>query len=123
MIESEMSRASGRSEAESTTLFEILARYEKEIIPGKKGAVQSTPNSHIKRHPTGKKLYGQHQGADVARLRDEWLKTYAPATVLRRLAFCRTFSTYREKNGVWRVFSIPLKPYVNLNPKRKNQTC
>ena len=42
MIESEMSRGVwlSRSEAESTTLFEILARYEKEIIPGKKGAVQ-----------------------------------------------------------------------------------
>ena len=42
MIESEMARGVwlSRSEAESTTLYEALTRYEKEIVPDKKGAVQ-----------------------------------------------------------------------------------
>lgn len=39
MIESEMARGVwlSRSEAESTTLYEALTRYEKEIVPDKKG--------------------------------------------------------------------------------------
>lgn len=42
MIESEMARGVwlNRSEAESTTLHELLERYEKEIVPSKKGQAQ-----------------------------------------------------------------------------------
>ncbi len=45
MIESEMARGVwlSRSEAESTTLYETLTRYEKEIVPGKKEQCKIIP--------------------------------------------------------------------------------
>ena len=44
VVESEMARGVfvSRKEAENTTLSEALARYEREVIPAKKGAVQES---------------------------------------------------------------------------------
>ncbi len=64
MIESEMARGVwlSRSEAESTTLYEALTRYEKEIVPDKKrGSARPIIGADTKRHSAGEKLYGQHQ--------------------------------------------------------------
>lgn len=104
MIESEMTRGVwlSRSEAESTTLYETLTRYEKEIVPDKKGAVQDRSLVRIlKGTQLAKSYMASIRSADVARLRDEWLKIYAPATVLRRLALLsHVFNVSRKEWGM-----------------------
>lgn len=104
MIESEMSRGVwlSRSEAETTTLYEALKRYEEEISRSKKGAAQEL--SVLKTCRTAdlaKRPMATIRSADLAKLRDEWLKDYKPATVLRRLAvLSHVFSIARKEWGM-----------------------
>ena len=104
MIESEMSRGIwvSRSEAETTTLYEALERYEDEISLAKKGAAQEL--SVIKTYKAvnlAKRPLATIRGADIAKLRDEWLKDYKPATVLRRMAvLSHVFSIARKEWGM-----------------------
>ncbi|NIF90028.1 site-specific integrase [Burkholderia sp. Cy-637] len=104
MIESEMSRGIwiSRSEAEATTLFEALKRYEEEVSLLKKGAAQES--SIIKTCQAvdlAKRPLATVRSADIAKLRDEWLKNYKPATVLRRLAvLSHVFSIARKEWGM-----------------------
>jgi len=104
MIESEMSRGvwASRAEAESTTLRELLDRYEREIVPTKKG--QSQERSVIRAwHETALSLRAVAciRGADVAALRDEWLRSHEPATVLRRLSvLSHVFNVARREWGM-----------------------
>ncbi|WP_250532737.1 site-specific integrase [Caballeronia sp. AZ10_KS36] len=104
MIESEMSRGVwvSRSEAEATTLFEALKRYEEEISLSKKGAAQEL--SVLKTYKAvdlAKRPLATIRSADVAKLRDEWLKEYKPATVLRRLAvLSHVFNIARKEWGM-----------------------
>ncbi len=58
-IESEMVRGvfASRKEAENTTLSEALDRYEREVIPTKKGALQESMRIRIwKRTPLAKRF-------------------------------------------------------------------
>ncbi|SAL14262.1 recombinase [Caballeronia cordobensis] len=104
MIESEMSRGIwvSRSEAETTTLYEALRRYEDEISLTKKGAAQEL--SVLKTYKAldlAKRPLATIRSADIAKLRDEWLKEYKPATVLRRLAvLSHVFNIARKEWGM-----------------------
>lgn len=104
MIESEMSRGVwlSRSEAEATTLHEALARYGDEISPTKKGAdPESSVLKTFKATDLAKRPLAAIRSADVARLRDDWLKEYKPATVLRRLAvLSHVFNIARKEWGM-----------------------
>lgn len=104
MIESEMSRGVwiSRSEAEATTLYEALTRYEEEVSPAKKGAAQeSSILKACKAVDLAKRPLAAIRSADVAKLRDEWLKDYKPATVLRRLAILsHVFNIARKEWGM-----------------------
>jgi integrase len=104
MIESEMARGIwlNRSEAEATSLFEALDRYEKEIVPQKRGAAQEmSVIKACKASPLAMRPLASIRSADVATLRDDWLKIYKPATVLRRLAvFSHVFSIARKEWGM-----------------------
>lgn len=104
MIESEMSRGVwvSRSEAEATTLYEALTRYEEEVSPAKKGAAQeSSILKTCKAIDLAKRPLATIRSADVAKLRDEWLKDYKPATVLRRLAILsHVFNIARKEWGM-----------------------
>jgi integrase len=104
MIESEMSRGVwvSRSEAEATTLYEALKRYEEEISLSKKGAAQElSVLKACKAVDLAKRPLATIRSADVAKLRDEWLKDYKPATVLRRLAvLSHVFSIARKEWGM-----------------------
>lgn len=104
MIESEMSRGVwvSRSEAEATTLYEALTRYEEEVSPAKKGAAQeSSILKTCKAIDLAKRPLAAIRSADVAKLRDEWLKDYKPATVLRRLAvLSHVFNIARKEWGM-----------------------
>lgn len=90
-IESEMDNRVfvSRAEAESTSLYDLLGRYEREIVPGKRGEAQE--KSVIRAWQAtdlAKRPVAAVRGADVAKLRDDWLKDLKPATVLRRRS-CR----------------------------------
>lgn len=104
MIESEMSRGIwvSRSEAEATTLYDALNRYEREVSLSKKGAAQES--SIIKTCQSvdlAKRTLAAIRSADIAKLRDEWLKDYKPATVLRRLAvLSHVFNIARKEWGM-----------------------
>lgn len=104
MTESEMARGVwiSRGEAEDTTLEEALDRYENEILPGKKGA---EPERSVIRTwralKLAKRALASIRSTDVAAARDEWLKLYKPATVLRRLAvLSHLFSIARKEWGM-----------------------
>ncbi|EBE4782390.1 site-specific integrase [Salmonella enterica] len=120
MIESEMARGVwlSRSEAESTTLYEALTRYEKEIVPDKKGAVQDRSLVRIlKGTQLAKNYMASIRSADVAKLRDEWLKIYAPATVLRRLALLsHVFNVSRKEWGMESLLN-PIEAIRKPQPK------
>lgn len=104
MIESEMSRGVwlSRGEAEATTFYEALTRYEEEISVTKKGAgPESSVLKTLKDTDLARRPLASIRSADVARLRDEWLKVYRPATVLRRLAVAsHVFSIARKEWGM-----------------------
>lgn len=104
MIESEMSRGVwvSRSEAEATTLYEALTRYEEEVSPVKKGAAQeASVLKACKADALARRPLAAIRSADVAQLRDEWLKDYKPATVLRRLAvLSHVFNIARKEWGM-----------------------
>ncbi|MFM0217787.1 integrase [Paraburkholderia caledonica] len=104
MIESEMSRGVwvSRGEAEATTLYEALSRYETEVVPTKKGAAQEESVLRAcKTEDIAKRPLAAIRSADVARLRDRWLTNYKPATVLRRLAvLSHVFSIARKEWGM-----------------------
>jgi hypothetical protein len=104
MIESEMNRGVwlDRSEAENTTLRELLNRYEKEVVPKKRGAVQeSSVLAAWRETALSIRMVATVRGTDVAALRDDWLKVLAPATVLRRLAvLSHVFNTARREWGM-----------------------
>ena len=88
-VESEIGRGVfvSRKEAENTTLSEALDRYEREVIPEKKGAVQESMRIRIwKRTPLAKRSIASIQGKDIAAYRDARLKEVAPNTVRHELA-------------------------------------
>jgi len=104
MIESEMSRGVwvSRIEAEATTLYEALKRYEEEVSLSKRGAAQEI--SVVKAYKAvdlARRPLATIRSADIAKLRDEWLKEYKPATVLRRLAvLSHVFNIARKEWGM-----------------------
>ncbi|OSO81226.1 site-specific integrase [Burkholderia pseudomallei] len=104
MIESEMARGVwvSRSEAEATTLYEALRRYQEEISTAKKGAVQESSVLKVCMGvPLAKRPLASIRSVDLAKLRDDWMKDYKPATVLRRLAvLSHVFSVARKEWGM-----------------------
>lgn len=104
MIESEMARGVwlDRSEAENTTLRELLDRYEKEISPRKRSHEREVSFLNTWRQTElAARMVSRIRGADIATLRDDWLKTLAPASVLRRLqVLSHVFNTARKEWGM-----------------------
>ncbi len=89
-IEAEMDRGAfvSRAEAESTTLADALARYQKEISSKKRGRVQeSSVIASLSNSPLGRRSIGSIRGIDLAKYRDALLADgYNPITIKRRLA-------------------------------------
>jgi len=112
MIESEMARGVwlSRGEAESTTLHDALERYEREITPGKKTADKEKSFLRTwQATPMAKSLLATIRSADVAKLRDQWLKDYEPSTVLRRLALLSHVFTIARKEWGMESLSNPVE--------------
>ncbi|MBN6741694.1 site-specific integrase [Acidithiobacillus sp. MC6.1] len=85
-IENEMDRGVfvQRTEAENTTLADLLDRYQKEVTSAKRGAAQES--SHIKvirQHPIAQRFVASIFPKDLAQYRDDRLKVVSPSTVNR----------------------------------------
>lgn len=108
LIESEIDRGVfvSRAEAESTTLAEALDRYDREIAASKKGYVQEASLLRIwKSTVIASRSMASVRSADIAKLRDDWLKQtnppLKPASVVRRLAvLSHVFSIARKEWGM-----------------------
>ena len=104
MIESEMARGVwlDRSEAENTTLRELLDRYEREVSPRKRSHEREVSFLNTWRQTNlAARMVSRIRGADVAALRDDWLKELAPSSVLRRLqVLSHVFNTARKEWGM-----------------------
>jgi integrase len=104
MIESEMARGVwlDRSEAENTTLRELLDRYQKEVSPRKRSHEREVSFLNTWRQTElAARMVSRIRGSDVAGLRDDWLKELAPASVLRRLqVLSHVFNTARREWGM-----------------------
>ena len=89
-VEGEMDRGVfvSRAEAENTTLSEALDRYEREIIPGKKGSRQEVSRVRFwKENPLSKRSLASIQGKDIASHRNSRLQDgISPNTVRLELA-------------------------------------
>lgn len=88
ITEAEMLRGAyiKRSDAERTTLYAALDRYERELTPSKRGAaVELLRIKAWKANRLATKSLASLRSVDFARYRDERLKKVAPATVCREL--------------------------------------
>jgi integrase len=75
------------SKNDGLTMLAALQRYSKEVTSSKKGAAQEAcVINAIARDQLAERELASIKAADVAALRDKWIKALAPATVRRRLA-------------------------------------
>lgn len=106
-VESEMHRGVflDRSEAERTTLGEILERYRTEITPEKRGwRAENSRLKQLQRHPLAKRMLASLRSVDFSQYRDERLKSVGPKTVQLELGI---FSAVL--NTAKREWSIPVE--------------
>ncbi|MBH3399779.1 site-specific integrase [Pseudomonas fluorescens] len=91
-----------RTEAEATTLYEALSRYEREITAHKKGEVAERSVLRIwKACELAMRTMPAIRSSDIAKLRDQWLKSVKPATVLRRFqVLSHVFNIARKEWGM-----------------------
>lgn len=110
VIESEMIRGifQCRAEAESTTLSELMLRYQEDITPGKAGAKQEVLRFKVlHRDPLSKRILATIQGKDIHTYIKRRLKTVSESTV------------NRELNLLGHVFTVAIKDWsipLTANP-------
>ena len=111
-VESEMGRGVfvSMKEAEGTTLEEALDRYEREVIPSKKGAKAEIVRMRIwKRSSLANRSLASIQGKDIAAYRDARLKEVAPNTVRHELAVLSHVFTIAVKEWGMGGLSNPVR--------------
>jgi integrase len=75
-----------RSEAEATTLAELIDRYILEVTPGHKGAIQEKQRlEQLRGFPLAQYSAATVKSKDFANWRNERLQEVSPATVIREL--------------------------------------
>lgn len=92
-----------RREAEATTLYDALDRYQREVTPRKKGADQEKYRiAALQAMPLAKRTLAGVRGAEVAKLRDDELaRGLASSTVMKTLALLsHLFETARKEWGI-----------------------
>ncbi len=91
-----------RAEADATSLHEALVRYEREVTAHKNGEEAEKSVLRIwKGTELALRTMSAIRSADIAKLRDDWLKTLKPATVLRRLqVLSHVFNIARKEWGM-----------------------
>lgn len=98
-VESEMRRGIfvDRSEAERTSLLELLQRYEADVTPYKRGKVSELSRlRRLKRHHLAQRTVATLRSVDFSTYRDERLKEVSPKTVQHELSlFSAVFTVAR----------------------------
>ena len=90
MLESEIDKGQfiNGSEAQRTTLGDLIARYLTEVTPSMKGALEDTIRlKAIMRKPIAQWSMANLSAARIAAFRDERLKEVSAGTVIRELAY------------------------------------
>jgi len=105
LVESEMDRGVfvSRAEAETTTLYQALDRYAKEVTPRKKGALQELRRIEVwKKHSLALRPLAAIRGSDLAKFRDTRRKEgVADATIrLDLMLISGLFKTARTDWGM-----------------------
>jgi len=113
-----------RTEAEATTLYEALSRYEREITAHKKGEVAERSVLRIwKASELAIRTMPAIRSSDIAKLRDQWLKSVKPATVLRRFqVLSHVFNIARKEWGMESLnnpLELVRKPQPNNSRTRR----
>lgn len=112
-IEGEIRRGAfvDRTEAEQTTLLDALDRYEREITPAKKGAMQERQRIRAwKRDPLAQRSLASIRGADMATWRDKRLADGAsPTTARNDLALISHLFTIATKEWGMESLSNPVQ--------------
>lgn len=92
-----------RNEAENTTVGELLNRYLVECTPHKKGAgPEACRIRAMLRHHLAKRFIGTVRGVDMARYRDERLKSVTAGSVRRELTILsQLFEISRKEWGIF----------------------
>lgn len=99
-----------RAEAEATTLYEALGRYEREVTVHKNGVAAEKSVLRVwKGTELALRTMPAIRSADIAKLRDEWLKILKPATVLRRLQLLSHVFNIARKEWGMESLSNPLE--------------
>jgi integrase len=99
-VESEMDKGSfvSRSEAESTTLKEVLERYIVEVCPSKRGGADEVIRLRATcRTKLAKLSMAALTSQAIAAHRDERLKQVTPGTVLRELAYLSSIINHARR--------------------------
>ena len=120
-IERDMDRGGfiSRVEAESTTLKACVDRYTREVSAHKRGYQKEVYLANIwNALPLASRFMSSIRSSDIASLRDDWLKTLKPATVLRRIAFISHVFTVARKE--WRMESITNPVELIRKPQPNN---
>lgn len=120
-IERDMDRGGfiSRVEAESTTLNACIDRYTREVSAQKRGYQKEVYLANIwSALPLASRFMSSIRSSDIASLRDDWLKTLKPATVLRRIAFISHVFTIARKE--WRMESITNPVELIRKPQPNN---
>ncbi|CAN5749163.1 site-specific integrase [soil metagenome] len=98
-VEAKMRRGefTDRSEAERTTLGELLERYRQDVTPSKRGhCAENYRLLTLLRHPLALRPLASLRSADFSKYRDERLKLVAPKTVQHDLSlFSAVLNTAR----------------------------
>ncbi len=102
--ESELERQVWRdtTAAESTLLADCLIRYRSEVSALKKSArTEATTIRAWMETPVAKLAMARVTGGDIAKIRDGWMRDYAPASVMLRLRLLsHLFNTARKEWGM-----------------------
>jgi len=120
-IESEIDGGAyvSRAEAEATSLYEVLVRYEREVVPGKKGDAQERSVLRAwQAVDLSMRPIAAVRSVDIARLRDKWMIDLKPATVLRRLAVLSHVFNVARKD--WGMESLSNPVELISKPKLSN---
>jgi integrase len=121
-VETEIDRGSytSRTEADRTTLGDVIARYCAEVTPGMRSARDDLIRLRaIQRHPLCANSMGCLTPAKVAAFRDQRLRQVQPGTVIRELAYLSAIINHaRREWGIHCVNPVALVKKPEAPPGR-----
>lgn len=116
-LESEMDKGQfvNVSEAQRTTLGDVIARYLIEVTPSMKGVTEDTIRlKAIMRKPIARWSMANLSTARVAAYRDERLKEVSPGTVIRELAYISSIVNHARRE--WGI-NVPNPVHMVRKPQ------